>query len=91
MPRLSGRRRGRIAPDDSVHRACDTPRLAIAADAAEGTVMQRGGGIILAVSLLLGAGIGVHYGEGSLGIVVGLAVGLVAVVLLAWQDSRRRR
>lgn len=53
--------------------------------------MQKGGGIILALSLLIGAGIGVHYGEGSLGIVAGLGVGLIAVVVLAWRDSRRRR
>jgi len=53
--------------------------------------MQSGGGIILAVTLLAGAAIGVHYGQGSLGIVVGLVVGLAAVVLLAWRDNRRRR
>lgn len=53
--------------------------------------MQSGGGIILAVTLLMGAGIGVRYGQGSLGIVVGLVVGLVAVVVLAWRDNRRRR
>ena len=40
--------------------------------------MTRGmqaGGILLAVALLVGAGVGVHYGEGSLGIVGGLVVG----------------
>ncbi len=52
--------------------------------------MQIGGGFILAITLLAGAGIGVHYGEGSLGIVAGLVVGLIAVVLVAWRDSRRR-
>ena len=53
--------------------------------------MQRGAGFILTLTLLFGAGIGVHYGEGSLGIVIGLVVGVVAVALFAWRDSRRRR
>nr|WP_295664000.1 hypothetical protein [Polymorphobacter sp.] len=53
--------------------------------------MQKGGGIILAISLLVGAGVGVKLGEGSLGIVIGLGVGLLAVVVLGWLDSRRQR
>lgn len=53
--------------------------------------MQRGGGIILTFTLLIGAGVGVAVGEGSLGIVIGLAVGLVAVVVLGWRDSRRNK
>ncbi len=53
--------------------------------------MQKGGGIILAISLLVGAVVGVRLGEGSLGIVIGLGVGLLAVVLLGWLDSRRKR
>lgn len=52
---------------------------------------MQAGGILLALALLIGAGIGVHYGEGSLGIVGGLVVGLIAVGLFAWADSRRRR
>jgi hypothetical protein len=52
---------------------------------------MQAGGIFLTVALLAGAAIGVHYGEGSLGIVIGLVVGLVAVGLFAWADSRRRR
>lgn len=53
--------------------------------------MQKGGGIILAISLLVGAVVGVKLGEGSLGIVIGLGVGLLAVVILAWADNRRKR
>jgi len=52
--------------------------------------MQIGGGFLLAIALLAGAGIGVHYGQGSLGIVIGLVVGLVLVALVAWYDRRRR-
>lgn len=55
------------------------------------TGMQKGGGIILALCLLVGAGVGVKLGEGSLGIVTGLGVGLLAVVVLAWADNRRKR
>jgi len=65
--------------------------LRSAAIPAMGFGMQKGGGIILALCLLVGAGIGVHYGEGSLGIVAGLGVGLLAVVVLAWLDGRRGR
>jgi hypothetical protein len=53
--------------------------------------MQSGGGIILALTLLVGGAVGVRYGQGSLGIVIGLVVGLAAVVLLAWRDNRRPR
>ena len=53
--------------------------------------MQRGAGFILTLTLLGGAAIGVHYGRGSLGIVIGLAVGVIAVVVLGWRDSRRER
>ncbi len=53
--------------------------------------MQKGGGIILALCLLVGAGLGVKLGEGSLGIVIGLGFGVLAVVLLGWADSRRKR
>ncbi|MGI4876360.1 MAG: hypothetical protein ACRYG4_02605 [Janthinobacterium lividum] len=50
--------------------------------------MQRGGGIIIAVCLLVGAGIGVAVGQGSLGIVVGLVVGAALAGLMAWRDTR---
>jgi hypothetical protein len=65
--------------------------LALARDPRDESTMQKGGGIILAISLLVGAVVGVKLGEGSLGIVIGLGVGLVAVVVLAWADSRRGR
>ncbi|QYE36199.1 MULTISPECIES: hypothetical protein [Sphingosinicellaceae] len=65
--------------------------LALARDPRDETTMQKGGGIILAISLLVGAGVGVKLGEGSLGIVIGLGVGLLAVVVLGWLDSRRKR
>jgi hypothetical protein len=52
---------------------------------------MQAGGIFLTLALLIGAGVGVRYGEGSLGIVIGLVVGLIAVGLFAWRDSRRRR
>ena len=53
--------------------------------------MQSGGGILLALALLVGAGVGVHYGQGSLGIVAGLVVGVIAVIVVAWRDDRRKR
>ncbi len=52
--------------------------------------MQIGGGFILAITLLVGAGIGVYVGQGSLGIVIGLVVGLIGVGLVAWFDRRSR-
>ena len=51
---------------------------------------MQAGGFFLTVALLAGAVIGVRYGEGSLGIVVGLAVGLVAVGVFALVERRRR-
>jgi len=53
--------------------------------------MQFGGGFVLMITLLVGAFVGVRNGQGSLGMVIGLVVGLVAVVLLAWRDNRRKR
>ncbi len=52
---------------------------------------MQAGGILLALALMIGAGVGIYYGEGSLGIIGGLVVGLIAVGLFAWRDARRRR
>ncbi len=51
---------------------------------------MQAGGIFLTFGLLIGAAVGVHYGEGSLGMVIGLVAGLIAVGLFAWWDKRRR-
>lgn len=42
---------------------------------------SRGGGIWLAISLLTGGAIGGYYHQGSLGIVIGLIVGVTLAVL----------
>lgn len=49
----------------------------------------RGGGIFLMAGLLIGFGIGVWQGQGSLGILIGLVVGGAAAAWVAWRDSRR--
>jgi hypothetical protein len=51
----------------------------------------RGGGCLVAAGLLGGATIGVMLGEGSIGILAGLAIGAVAALALLWLDGRRRR
>ena len=54
-------------------------------------MMQRvGGGILVAIGLIGGSVIGVVYGQPSAGLVIGLAVGLVAAGLLTIWDARRR-
>ena len=52
---------------------------------------MQAGGILLALALMIGAGVGIYYGQGSLGIIGCLVVGLIAVGLFAWRDARRRR
>ena len=64
--------------------------LAPAGLSREDRAMQAGG-IFLTLALLIGAAVGVHYGQGSLGIVGGLVVGLIAVGLFAWRERRRGR
>ena len=53
--------------------------------------MERGGGILLALGLLFGAGIGVAFGNGALGMVGGLVVGGLAAWGFARHDARRRK
>ena len=48
------------------------------------------GGSLLALSLLVGAVVGIARGQASLGVVVGLAVGL-ALLGLVWLIDRRKR
>lgn len=52
---------------------------------------QVGGGVLLAVSLIAGTIIGVALGEGSIGFIAGLVVGLLLAALVAFWDSRRQR
>lgn len=49
-----------------------------------------GGGIFVAIGLIVGAIIGVAKGEPSIGLISGLVVGLVCAGLVALWDSRRR-
>lgn len=50
----------------------------------------RGGGILIALALLAGGGLGAALGEGSIGILAGLALGIVAALALAWWERRPR-
>jgi len=54
--------------------------------------MERvGGGILIAIGLIVGAAIGIAYRQPSLGVVAGLVTGSVAALALTVWDSRRRR
>ncbi len=53
-------------------------------------LVQRGGGILVAIGLLVGSVIGVMRGEPSLGLIAGFVIGLIGAALVAWWDSRRR-
>lgn len=50
-----------------------------------------GGGILVALGLLLGVAVGVYRGEATIGLLGGLAVGALAAVFFAIIESRRRR
>lgn len=49
---------------------------------------QRGGGILIALGLILGAGIGAAFGQPSQGLIIGLGVGVVLAIAL-WLADRR--
>lgn len=49
----------------------------------------RGGGCLIAVGLLVGPIIGMMFGETSIGLVAGLAIGTLAAIALAVLDRRR--
>jgi hypothetical protein len=53
------------------------------------TKTPRSGGFLLAISLLLGFGIGTSQGQASLGTVIGFAVGMVLLAVV-WLVDRRR-
>ena len=50
---------------------------------------SRAGGVIIAFTVIAGALVGAHFGQPSLGTVIGTAVG-VAVALLLYLHDRRR-
>lgn len=49
---------------------------------------QRGGGVFIALGLVLGAGFGMAMGEPSLGLMVGLGVGVALAFGMAVLDRR---
>ncbi len=49
---------------------------------------QRGGGILIAAGLMLGAAIGVALGQPSQGLIIGFAVG-AALAIALWLADRR--
>ncbi|MCA3255600.1 MAG: hypothetical protein INF91_08295 [Alphaproteobacteria bacterium] len=54
--------------------------------------MERiGGGILIAIGLIVGAGIGIAYRQPSLGVVGGLVAGSIAALAVTIWDSRRKR
>jgi hypothetical protein len=50
---------------------------------------QRAGGALLALSVLIGVVVGALMREASLGFLVGIAFGLLLIVLVWWLDKRR--
>ena len=53
--------------------------------------MERGGGCLLALGLIGGAAAGIALGEGTIGLLAGLALGIAAAALYNWRDRIRRR
>ncbi|MGL4542913.1 MAG: hypothetical protein ACRCUI_10435 [Polymorphobacter sp.] len=52
---------------------------------------ERGSGCLLAIGLMIGAGVGVAIGQGPIGMIAGLVVGAAAAVAFAYRESRRRK
>jgi len=50
---------------------------------------RRGGGCLIAAGVMIGPVIGVMFGETSLGLVAGLAIGILAAIGLAVADRKR--
>jgi hypothetical protein len=50
---------------------------------------RRGGGCLIAAGVVIGPIVGVMFGETSIGLVAGLALGIVAAVVMAVFDARR--
>lgn len=53
--------------------------------------MPLGGGVLIALCLLAGGVVGARYREPSLGVIVGLGVGVLLAVLFLWWDRSRNR
>lgn len=50
-----------------------------------------GGGVLVALGMTTGAIVGVLLNQGSAGVLVGTALGLVAALVFARRDARRHR
>lgn len=50
---------------------------------------MQGGGVLIALALIVGAILGTVYGEPSIGLVAGLGVGSLLALLLWLRDRRR--
>ena len=48
-----------------------------------------GGGVLIALGALTGAGIGLVFGEATPGVLIGTAVGIAAATAIWWRSRRR--
>ncbi|WP_243445847.1 hypothetical protein [Polymorphobacter arshaanensis] len=53
-------------------------------------MVERGGGILIALGLIIGAVVGLFAGNGALGMVGGLVAGAAAAWLMARRDDQRK-
>ncbi len=53
-------------------------------------MVERGGGILIALGLIIGAVVGLFAGNGALGMLGGLVAGAVAAWALVRRDDRRK-